>query len=473
MAKSFYLRIGSNSEKKYAEKLGGTFSGIISRANFFEMSSGLLSGLFLNFTSNNNAFGHIIDPVTYVYALNPYNDWSIRSWQKVKKDAAESKLRSDLRLGASETIDSSWIKEIENPTERQKDKVQVYGVNKAYRALADIYFPKSLANRIGKYALEPSDFDDQTIDAVISRVSGYQTGAISSKYAAKKFADFTGGLPEPAFILAPYFYIKSAEWLKLNQKIWARLGALIKTNKSALVLHCENDFFCENVTEILSSMVKAGPRNVFIWLDGFTEDSASDTQLTAYAKFVTGLSTSGINTFSLYSGGFSLFMLAYGLSGIVTGPGYGMQKDTEPVKGGVPTAKFYMPNRYTREQVLASYDLLERKDLGSSKDKFIAEVCACPICKKGLKEFGNDRSFMLQYYGELAEQDEENPEKRRLPSQNALERCNFHFLFARLIEYRWALKADKDAAIARLNSNIQKWGDGNHLATWKSVLSKF
>jgi hypothetical protein len=173
----------------------------------------------------------------------------------------------------------------------------------------------------------------------------------------------------------------------------------------------------------------------------------------------------------LYSGGFSSFLLPFGLKGITNGPGYGMDKDSEPVVGGIPTAQYYIPSLHIRQTIVDTYNLIQETNLGKDKASFHRDICNCPICQKGIN---NGASDMIFYYGELGEPlTGKDGIDRSFPTSEAMEKCRFHFIFSRLIEYRWASKTSEEGAIRKLDEEINIWKkNGGHLLIWKDALQR-
>lgn len=198
---------------------------------------------------------------------------------------------------------------------------------------------------------------------------------------------------------------------------------------------------------------------------------AKEDELVRYVDFIKTLSQNGKLLIDLYSGGFSTFLIPLGLAGITNGPGYGMDREIEPVQGGVPAAQYYIPTRHTRQQVLESYQLMYTNDI-ISKEDFHKKVCNCPICKTGIKATAAE---MTTYFGELGKpKPDKNGNFRSYPSTLAMERCAFHFILARLIEFKWAISANERDIISRIDSEISIWKKSNkHLLTWRNALSKF
>lgn len=466
MDKYFFLRIGANTEKQYVRKMGSLFSGLMVRANYFESAPGMLSALFLKFHSLNPPIGFIIDPVTYVFSLDSEY---IRSWQKINKNRAEEKLRQDLHLDAAENIPSNYKREIQSPTKRQKNKIEIYNIKRAYRKLADFYFAPNIANLIGKRALSENDFDDLSLTSLVDRVVDYQEKSVSARYDTAKYSDFKSIVPRPIMILAPYFFIANQDDLEFMKKVWNKFDSRYTKDDGAIVLHCTMDYLEDHHQVILDAIFNVNKRIVFLWINGFDEESASSTQLGAYVKFVDNAKSKNKKIINLYAGGLSPFLMPFGLDGMVNNIGYGLQRDAEPVKGGIPTAQFYIPKLHIRKQVFTTYDLLVRNRLGNTTEDFYENVCSCPICKEGIH---NGLSDFIPFYGE-ADYPKNKPESsRKYPTSQALRRCTFHFLFSRLKEYKWAVKATSQEAINLLNTEIALWRTNkDHLQRLKDILT--
>jgi hypothetical protein len=459
--KRFFLRIGSVAEKQYIEKTAGLFSGVIARANLFEAAPGMMSGTLLRLSAAKRSTPYIIDPA---------NDASVRSWQVVHKDRAEAKLRKDLKLSPESRIDPGWMREIESPREHQSEKVEVYGVIRAYRKLADKFFADDIAMVAGHRRIDPDDFQEpKLLELFVSNVLTYQKGAISFYYDAREYDDFKDGIPEPQLLISPYFMISDTKWLDFMQRIWHAFDEQCPTDRSGTIVQCRIDFLKNNYRRLLDSILGTKMSSVFLWLDGFDEEQSSKDDLGTFVGFVADLASSGKRVINLYAGGLSILLFPFGLTGIVNNPGYGMDRQFEPVKGGPPTAQYYIPSRHTRHPVGDAYDRISKRGQSSSKEDFYQRICGCPICRDGIQNGARD---MIMYFGELGPtRIGKDGVKRRFASPAALERCRYHFLLSRLMEFRWAREATKADVIRKLELDIKEWEeDASHLTVWRDVL---
>jgi hypothetical protein len=465
----YYIRIGSNAEKEFIYKTISLYSGLITKANLFESSPGMISGLILSIYSSMKK-DFIIDPVTHVFSFNPNNPGSIRTWQKVLKKNAEKKIIEDLHLQSKDEIDPDWIRPIENPTSAQKDKVEVKGMKRAYRKLSDQLFPNELNKVIGLRALIPEDFTPEVIQLLNQNTYKYQKEILRlSKYNIEKYSDFTDDLPSPSFILSPYFCINSEKWFIVMKDIWNSFSSIFKDENIALVLHIDLDYLSSNSDLITSELIKSNCKNIFIWLNAYNEDSASQSELHIYARLVKELTSRQKTIYNLYSGGFSSFLIPFGLIGIANGPGYGMERDAEPVIGGLPTAQYYIPTLHKRLPVAEALTLILENQLGESKDSFHKQICNCPICQKGIQNSATD---IYEFFAEPGERVEGvDGITRRFPTSQALERCKYHFMLSRLIEYGWAKKASHADVFNKLQNEKDLWKLSNqHLIEWETTL---
>lgn len=472
--KEFFLRIGTNAEKKYLSKLGVLFDSIIVRANYFASSPGMLSSMFLRlYRESNHNTGYIIDPVTYVFGLDPDDEWSIRTWQKVPRKAAQEKLCQDLYI-TPEQIQDGWIKECKEMQERQKDKVQIRSINRSYRKIADSFFPDFLANQVGLRAITRKDLDKpQVLLDFVNRVVDYQDNAVKQMYNEEKYKDFQEEIPGPSYILSPYFYMKTSDDLQFAFRIWeAFVGVVPNISRRAGVLFLDIETLNLYQQQIIKECKKLNLKNIFLWINDFEEDKKTEKELEIYVKFLQECAKQDIRIINMYSGGLSMMLLSNGLDGISTGPGYGMYKEIEPVKGGVPSAKFYIPDLYVRYPVGKAYDMMNEMNLIPNTSAFVNNICRCPICRE-MEQISQNAAVFVSVYGEWRPQTKN--QGKTIVTGEALERCAFHFLLVRLHEFQKYKNSNYTQVEKFLTYAIEKWGKdySSHLQVWKHILTEF
>lgn len=470
--KMFLVRIGSNAEKKYIEQTGRFFSGVNARGNLFEASPGMLVAMFAALGQESSGPGYSIDPVTYVYALDPYHEWSIRSWQKVSQEVARTRLADTLRIPADQ-VDSSWIRPIPDPDPiRDSGRVQIFGIKRAYRSLADKTLGP-LRDLAGLRALGV-DLFRREIASVTEAVVRYQVEALQ-QFLYGRYADIISRVPQPQLVFSPYFLIGSQDWVHLTLNIWQEFDQCRTGDAATIVVQAPPGAVATWRSELLDGIKSSAAINVGIWLDRFDEKTANASDLDAYASFVIELSRMGKRPLAFHGGGFSMLLLAFGLGGLVTGPGYGESRDVEPVVGGMPATKYYVPSLYSRETVVDAFQLLFAARLGSDVEDFMQRVCHCGICRDGITR---GREDLIGFYGELGSpRTLADGSVRKFPTPAALERSFFHFLLNRISEFRRFRSATPAEALDYLRRSVELWknvpGAGSYLQRWQDVLERY
>lgn len=471
MSNSLWLRINANNEKQYIEKLGRFFSGILFRGNFFESSPGMCSSLAIAMASPNSRTTFAIDPVTYVFSLNPTSDWSIRHWRKVTREKAKGALRSDLMLQTNEPIAPGWVREIQHPGKRDKDKVEIFGIRKAYRELAT----KTFAGIDFKIGREPIGLDQLRRNGIIERLVEstirYQRTAVASRFQGKKFQGLERAIPGPGLIFSPYFPIDSKDWLSIHQRIWEEFDKQVPDTSRIIVVTCSAKFLRENFAVITSAISRSSAQNVAIWLDGFEEETAGLDDLVCFRNFIRSVRDMDKECLNLFGGGFTSCLFQFGVSCVLS-CGYGESKAIEPLSGGFPTAKFYLPARLLRRPVGDIFDLIKRANKGKTKRDYGQEICNCAICKD---ELDLDLSRFVEFFGELGDPKPFGDGTRRFPTGRAMERCKFQYLLSRMREFRQMQYASVAESIAKLNTTVESWSSVSasfaHLQTWRDALA--
>jgi len=470
--KQFILRLGSNAEKHYIYKTVPFFDAVIARANYFESSKGLSSSLFIRLNLFKGTSSFIIDPCTYVYGLDPTQNQSIKSWTKCKRNEALGKITENLKLSKDDDP-SVYVREIENPRSRDQNKVEINTVKRAYRTLADIYFKPAVANIVGKRAVSIADFEDEEVlNDFVRKVVDYQKDSLIGQYDKEKYSDFRLGVKEPKIILSPYFSICTDAWLEFMIRLWTAFESQISDNDAGLLVLADKDYFVKNEQKITQELLRLKSKNIFVWIANYKDEKVTEAELNAYAGFVITLSQHNKKVYDLYSGGFTTYLIPFGLHGVTNGTGYGMDRDIEPVQGGTVSAQYYIPSLHTRQQVFESYTIIASNILNQTKENFHKVICNCPICQEAIKSHASE---MLEYYGALGDvRYDTNGVPHRYPKPESIERCNFHFILSRLIEFRWAKNADRSDVIAKLRNEISLWPNKNdHLIRWREVLGSF
>ncbi len=463
-----FLRIGSNAEKRYVERVGTLFSGLVVRANLFEASPGMVASLICRLAGLQEPRGYIIDPVTYVFGTDPALPGNVRSWQKVSEEKATAKLAADLRVPESE-VSEEWIRPVQVPRlPEDEHRREVLSIKRSFRSLADKTLGR-MASVAGLRPLAPTDLRQPEVqDELVAGAITYQHEAVGSRFAHRRYGQLAAAIPPPMYTLCPYFPVQDPGSLGIMASIWSRFAEQHQGETGMAVLQCTPAYLERERQAIVEALDRLPIRAVGLWIDNFEEERADVGVLNGYVRLVHELSLAGKTVVNLFGGGLSNLLYPFGLAGIINNPGYGDSKPIVPVSGGRPAAKYYLPSTHKRETVEDAHYYLRRAGLGRSSEEFRRDVCACPICRDAIRRGAAD---LIRYFGEVGEADE-----RRIyhPTPRAIERCRFHFLLSRLIEFRWSRSASREELRERLQRDSNRWREipraGEHLPRWLAAL---
>jgi hypothetical protein len=146
-----------------------------------------------------------------------------------------------------------------------------------------------------------------------------------------------------------------------------------------------------------------------------------------------------------------------------------MDRDVQPVKGGMPQAKYYLPQSHSRKDINDTLDIVSRWSEARTREGFLKTVCSCPVCRDGIQRGLAD---IIMYYGEAVRARNGNSE-RYVPSKRALDRCSYHFVFARLVEYMRVCESERASLIEGLYQDARKCeGKADYVETWARLLEE-
>jgi len=483
--KQFWLRMGMTKERPYVEKTVAMFTGLFIKANLFESAPSALSALIVRYvgTVKSPPARYVIDPVTYVFGVESEmhdgfgDDSALCHWRLLTKDDAARKLRQDYHIPETQEIPRNLMRDADthgNIDPGSDRKVEALVLTRSYAHLADKIFADSIRRKVGLRALGQADFgvDNGVLDDFVGKVIDYQQGTLKRCFEGVKYQELGETLPGPAYILSPYFYIKSDESLEFMTSIWHSFDAHQVANGAAVTM-VSKSYFMNSWREIACALSHLEAKTVMIWIPELQEDLATQDELVAFGQFVHTLASSNRLVINFYGGGFSMSLLSYGLAGLMNGPGYGLQRSAIPVKGGAPAASFYIPTLGVRSGVLGALQVMMSNPLIGSKQDFLDHVCSCPICRTAMSKSADDdyATAFWNYYGELVPS--KTPGSNRLvPTRDATDRNAFHFLLARLLEFRAERQYSPAGSLQQLRTYRKSWPgrSGEHLDTWVRAL---
>jgi hypothetical protein len=318
----------------------------------------------------------------------------------------------------------------------------------------------------------------------LSREAGQSDSAKYYDYLRKK-GKLDVATAQPSLIVAPYFFMTGntiKDWLLVNLKC-ARLSTeldmsspvayQIVISKDVLV----NKTSREKIIRKYSSIAK--PAAFLLWVDSFSEQEASESDLLALIHLVNSLGRRA-PVVNLYGGYFSVLIKHCGitpnLAAVTHGLEYGEDRGVVPVGGGIPVSKFYLPALKTR--ILFREAFRAARALGglASAKGFHANVCSCPECRRvvvsaPLTEFasyGITRPVSFVRRGQPVTVD--------YPVSETKDHCVRHYMWCKRSEYEERLTKDKVAASLELAQEKLQRSLGlaavAHCAVWRRVLSR-
>jgi hypothetical protein len=269
------------------------------------------------------------------------------------------------------------------------------------------------------------------------------------RFLAEQTGNNAGSVP-PAMLIAPYFSIGGPlqdEWLDLNRRCVGASRQIINEISPELPLAAQvvvsKELLSDNDlrNRVAENFLAGQPDVILLWIDGFSEQTASRAQLEHFVAFVDALSQQSTPVINLYGGFFSVASARIGklqgkLCGICHGLEYGETKPVMPVAGGIPVAKFYSNNLHHRLPSRVAYN--EVRALGGleSVARFHKEICDCNEC---LEIIRNDpRQDFLAYIESQSKSIFRSGRRvsQEFPTAAAADHCTRHYMWCKAREYR-------------------------------------
>ena len=340
---------------------------------------------------------------------------------------------------------------------------------------------------IDERPLRPADFtDDAILKDFVGRCLTFQRTALSVAMAqcdANKYIAQTQQQLEPYALLSPYFYLterSAPEWLPVCLRL-AQAAADAKNHNKLYVPLVLNKAALVNTA--IRSAIAARFKNIncdgfTIWIDDLNEHESSSTLLTAFRNLALQLRANGArDVLNLHGGYFSILAgSALGnnaFSGVAHGPEFGEFRSVVPVGGGIPIARYYVPQLHTRIRYREAADMFRRKGWLKTAAAFHENVCSCEICKSVIDgdpgnfvKFGASNAKLVKRGRGYVRMD--------FPTTQTKENCLCHYLERKHLEYAASaagdaqLIADLDKGIADFEGTFGSEAV-EHLYTWKRV----
>lgn len=348
--------------------------------------------------------------------------------------------------------------------------------------------------------LDPEDFTAEPIrQNFVENVLKFQNNAITRELEEGEDREYLEFLQQekgidpfakpPAILIAPYFYIDGPlyeDWMSLNVRLLAESRKFLKDNPDyqqflAAQLVLSKDILGEkSVREnIIARYAKEQPDAVLLWIDNFSEHSASEFELQHYKELLKGFAKHDIKVVNLFGGFFSVALAkikneVQNLTGVCHGLEYGEVRPVIPLGGGIPVARFYSRQLHHRLPPRVAFRAIQKLNGLESAEDFHQKVCDCTNCQEVIAKNPNAE---LTAYFETKTSSFWRAGKRvsmEFPTASASENCTKHYLYCKQWEYRkdWepsSLKAELRTNNDKLRKTIGSEFAG-HLSVWENLI---
>jgi hypothetical protein len=321
---------------------------------------------------------------------------------------------------------------------------------------------------------------ENSIGELTKNVIRFQKDFLFNSYKSKEvddgyddysdYKDYDEKIIEPQYFIPPYFFLTldEANWLNLNVRAIQEALKIVMPEKIAAEIVMEkqvlfSDTLVNDIAKAYNSIDEI--ETLFIWIDDFNETEVSSNYLRKYINFLEKFKNKKI--INLYGGHFSLLLCKEGImKGFCHGPGYGEYRGVKPVGGGIPTAKYYLPQISNRIDFELAKSVLQKKDLLNKR--YFHEVCDCQTCKQLLSPVPDEEKFYE--YGNYKEP--RSKDKRPMPTEDTLRYNQLHYLLRRLSDIKKINLRDENRRFKDFIdwNNRKKIVSTQHLENWLKVL---
>jgi hypothetical protein len=222
-----------------------------------------------------------------------------------------------------------------------------------------------------------SDFSSSRLRNIAESWLKFNTGYTSvaggkfAKYAARLKIDLVpSDARAPEAVIPPYFMCEGLEdpWWRHSIELFeaTKLSAPSGTVLLRVVA-------VKEVQHLESLCVSVNDERIGIWVSGLDEVQATTEELFGYLKAIRAISETGMKSFALYGGFFSVLLQNVGLGGSSHGIGYGENRRwLELPQSGQPPARYYVPqlHRYLQPDEARRLQVADERLAG----------CQCPEC---------------------------------------------------------------------------------------------
>lgn len=359
---------------------------------------------------------------------------------------------------------------------------------KSIQGLA-IAYGEPCASIVGVRPLLPKDLDsDDVLTRLTKNCLDFQKRKLSEAMASSDVIKYVGTSAKelrPHALIAPYFYMNEStykQWLP----VCARAIRFARDHRDGLKLFASvviSQGAVLNATvrnEIVEAFREEEVSGFVVWIDELDEQEAGLTKLQALLALTRALRLGGREVINLHGGYFSV--LAAGklgkqaMSGVCHGPEFGESRSVVPVGGGIPIARYYLPQLHARVRYRDVVRLLRAKGWLVNATTFHANVCNCAECRQTIN--GNTDNFVKFGEGTIREVRRGGGIARiDYPTGETKLRCLQHYLQRKNLEYKFADTASEQQILGDLKSGRDEFIDVTgldgvaHLDDWIDALT--
>lgn len=361
------------------------------------------------------------------------------------------------------------------------------------KGLADIY-GEPITSILGNRPLLPDDFKDpKTLEAFTENVINFQLQYLCDfmkNTDVAKYLDDDETSKRPYAVISPYFYITESsvdEWLPINRDAIRISRRVLKDNTStklfaAVVLSQGIILDKSERKKIIATLTDNDVDGYLVWIDSLDEQKASSAELKGLLELAKSLRHNNDREVINVHGGYFSILAAGNLgggrfSGVTHGPEFGEYRGVVPVGGGIPIARYYIPDLHARVRYGDAIQIFTSEGWLGSADAFHSNVCNCQECKEVIED--NPDNFRKFGEGTIKSVRRKHGIVRiNFPTSEAKLRCLRHYLQCKDKEYISAAAAPKNVLLQELEDSEKKFRNSAgldgvaHLALWKKIYQK-
>lgn len=353
--------------------------------------------------------------------------------------------------------------------------------------LADAY-GAPVSDCAGNRPLVTSDILPAHFDVLARRVLEFQRNHLSAHMAGSDYAKYVEEpVRRPYALIPPYFFLSETDW-----QGWLPINTAFLRTAAAML--AEGERLCAAVLVDRGALCDEGIRTAIIgeyaqlrsllsgcllWVDDFDEQLASVADLEAMKVFCSELKSCAPEVINSHGGYFSIMLGGdlggCSLTGVAHAPEFGEFRSIVPVGGGIPIARYYVPQLHVRARYADAAGVFRAAGWLDSAASFHEHVCNCTECITALE--GESANFTRFGAGEVKRVRRGRGMARiEFPFTDTKLRCLRHYLQRKHREFAMINKADPQQVLEEVQNSIETYrpyvGDGgvSHLRRWLAAL---